>query len=519
MRAAAVPALVRWFLVATLCHGRASGVINVVAIAEPNGLARTPPMGWMSWQTFRCTNNCTLAPDDCISETLYRGQADALVDGGYAQAGYASIHLDDCIIAPTRDSAGKLQADPARFPSGFAALGAYIHGKGLSYALYTAEGTSTCSGLPGSAHQEVLDAQTFASWGVDYLKADGCGDASYYPTGYAALGAALQATGRNTTFSCSWPAYLGDDESIKPFAAMIADGCNLWRNYIDQGPNVGYMQGILEHFGNYSSYLSQWAGPGHWHDPDMLLVGNDAIPDDAARSQFALYGILAAPLILGTDMRRMKASHRDILLNADAIAINQDSAGRMGVRLGGAAAQNAPTQVWYRPLENGDVAVALYNAGPAASHPWHTACPTDEFNMTSGGYYSPRGEQPASWCPPPGAFSQENFDWYCCNSPDCAGYNFSSVTGSGCWFKDADGPFISSPGVQGYARPGFIRPTGPSQTISVAFQDIGLFPGTEIQVYDVWQRTIAAVTREASYNASVPWLGTAYFRLSTLSTS
>ncbi len=100
---------------------------------------------------------------------------------------------------------------------------------------------------------------------MDYLKADGCGAADYYPTGYPAMGAALQASGRNITFSCSWPAYLGDDESQKPFASMIEAGCNLWRNYLDMGPTVGYLQGILRHFGQYSDVLARWAGPGHWN--------------------------------------------------------------------------------------------------------------------------------------------------------------------------------------------------------------------------------------------------------------
>lgn len=170
---------------------------SALASAAPNGLSRTPPAGWMSWQTFRCATNCTAAPNACISEQLYRAQADALVSTGLAAAGFASVHLDDCIMAPARDpTTHELVADPTRFPSGFAALGEYIHSLNLTFAMYTAESTTTCAGLPGSRGYEALDARTFASWGADYLKADGCGDPTYYAEGYAAMGAALQVRSR-----------------------------------------------------------------------------------------------------------------------------------------------------------------------------------------------------------------------------------------------------------------------------------------------------------------------------------
>jgi hypothetical protein len=159
---------------------------------------------------------------------------------------------------PPRDpTTGELRADFIRFPHGMAALGSYIHAKGLSFAIYSAESSTTCGGYPASANHEALDASTFASWGVgrstghvrcgdnvncivlthvvlgraDYIKVDGCGDNAYYPTGYAAMGAALEATGREIVYSCSWPAYIGDNESVKPFGTFIMDGCNLWRNW------------------------------------------------------------------------------------------------------------------------------------------------------------------------------------------------------------------------------------------------------------------------------------------------
>jgi alpha-N-acetylgalactosaminidase len=246
------------------------------------------------------------------------------VSTGLAAAGFTGVHLDDCIMAPARDAVShELVADPIRFPSGFEALGSFIHGLNLTFAMYTAESDTTCAGLPGSRGFEALDAATFARWGADYLKADGCGDPTYYSEGYAAMGSALQATGRDIVFSCSWPAYLGSDEAQKPFGAMIHDGCNLWRNFIDMGPTPGYVQGILEHFGNYSAVLSTWAGPGHWNDPDQLLVGSDAISDDLAWTQLALYAIIGAPLILGTDVRSLPPTHLSMLLNPAVMQISQ----------------------------------------------------------------------------------------------------------------------------------------------------------------------------------------------------
>ena len=147
------------------------------------------------------------------------------------------------------------------------ALGDYVHAAGLGFAMYTAESSETCGGYPASKGYETLDAQTFAEWGVDYLKVDGCGDNSYYPYGYNAMGAALEASGRDIVYSCSWPAYIGSDESVKPFNTFIMDGCNLWRNWDDIQCDAGSLMSIVDHWGQWGPVLAPWAGPGHWHDP------------------------------------------------------------------------------------------------------------------------------------------------------------------------------------------------------------------------------------------------------------
>jgi hypothetical protein len=172
----------------------------LVAAEARNSLAHTPPMGWMSWELFRCDVDCSVDPSSCISEDMYKAQTDTLSSNGYVQAGYTGIHMDDCWESkhPPRDpTTHKLTPNATRFPSGLKALGDYMHSKNVSFGLYTAESPTTCGGYPASANMETLDAESFAEWGVDYLKVDGCGDPSYYQHGYKAMGAALEASGRD----------------------------------------------------------------------------------------------------------------------------------------------------------------------------------------------------------------------------------------------------------------------------------------------------------------------------------
>jgi hypothetical protein len=186
--------------------------------------------------------------------------------------------MDDCWerkIPPRDLKTGRLVGDPTRFPSGMKALGDYYHSKGAKYALYTAESPHTCGGYPASANHEMTDAQTFADWGVDYMKVDGCGPADYYDHGYKAMGAALEATGRPIEYSCSWPAYInGGNETAQPFATFIEYGCNGWRNWHDIQCNWASLGSIIDHWGDYGLSLQPFAGPGHWHDMDMLLIGS-----------------------------------------------------------------------------------------------------------------------------------------------------------------------------------------------------------------------------------------------------
>lgn len=331
--------------------------------AAPARLAQTPPMGWMSWEKFRCEVDCAASPDACINEALYEAQADALADEGYVAAGYETVSIDDCWEAQApREPGVPLTMNATRFPSGPEALGARMRAKGVKFGIYSDEGSQTCGGYPGSQGFEALDAQTFAAWGVAYLKLDGCNnDATGFETGYPAMGEALARY--DIVYSCSWPAYLGDDEGAKPFASMVDAGCNLWRNWRDIQCSWPSLKSVIDHWGNYSDALRAAAGPGHWNDPDMLLVGNACITDFEAETQMAIWSVVAAPLIMGNDLRKVSAPMKALLQNPEVIAVDQDPLGRPGGRLSPAP---GPAEVWTRDLAGGALAVAvLFDAAGA----------------------------------------------------------------------------------------------------------------------------------------------------------
>jgi len=258
--------------------------LREISAATPN--APKPPMGWMSWERYRCTVDCVTYPDGCIDENLYRNMTDRLVSDGYAAAGYNLVSIDDCWMSMERDKDGNQVADPGRFPSGMKAMGDYMHAAGIRFGIYSDMGTKTCEGYPGSEGFETQDANMYASWGVDFLKLDGCNnDQAGYIAGYPKMGSALKATGRPITYvsldiidgnigftlaalvhnllcfscalfsrySCSWPAYLGNDEDAKPFDDFAAAGCDLWRNWDDVNNEWGSISTIVDHWGDYSA--------------------------------------------------------------------------------------------------------------------------------------------------------------------------------------------------------------------------------------------------------------------------
>ena len=309
-------------------------------------LAKTPPMGWNSWNKFACD----------INEEIIRGVADKMVESGLRDAGYVYLNLDDCWHGK-RDSLGFITADPVKFPSGIKALADYIHSKGLKIGIYSDAGRQTCGGRPGSLGHEYQDALTYSKWGIDYLKYDWCNTEDVNPIGaYNLMKDALRAAGRPILFSmCEWG-------NSKPWT-WAKDTGHMWRttgdifncfDCVDEHPGwkaFGVLQILDMHEG-----LRKYAGPGHWNDPDMLEVGNgQKVNQD--RAHFSMWCMLAAPLILGNDIRNMSDETKAIIMNKDVIAIDQDTLGVQGLKV---ASQDG-LEVWFKPLAGGDWAFCLLN--------------------------------------------------------------------------------------------------------------------------------------------------------------
>jgi alpha-galactosidase len=318
------------------------------AYALDDGLALTPPMGFNNWNTTHCGST--------FNEQMIMGIADLFVAKGLKDAGYQYVNIDDCWALPTRDPATqRLVPDPARFPHGIKWLADYVHGKGLKFGIYTSAGTKTCNtaGFPGGLGFEDIDAQTFADWGVDYLKYDNCNNQNVPATErYPKMRDALKKTGRPIVFSiCEW----GQNNPWE----WGADVGHLWRTTGDIGDNWSSMLSIVKQ----NAALADFAGPGHWNDPDMLEVGNGGMTDTEYRSHFSLWAIMAAPLLIGSDLRNASQATYDILLNREVIAVDQD---RLGVQ-GRVLSNQDGRWVFAKPLAGGDVAVALFNEGSAGA--------------------------------------------------------------------------------------------------------------------------------------------------------
>jgi alpha-galactosidase len=312
------------------------------AVAIENGLGRTPAMGFNNWNATHCGAQ--------FNEQMVRQIADLFVSRGLRDAGYSYVNLDDCWALPNRDAAGNLVPDPARFPNGIKAVADYVHGKGLKFGIYTSAGTRTCNelGFPGGINHEQQDANSFASWGVDYLKYDNCGDhlGQSAQERYTRMRDALRATGRPILFSlCEW----GEN---RPWEWAQPVG-NSWRTTGDISDNWGSMLGIFK----ANVGLAVHAQRGGWNDPDMLEVGNGGMTGTEYRSHFSLWAMMNAPLLIGADLRSASQATFDILTNRDVIALDQDTLGVQATEIGNANGLHVLT----KPLENGDVAVALFN--------------------------------------------------------------------------------------------------------------------------------------------------------------
>ncbi|HZR44964.1 MAG TPA: glycoside hydrolase family 27 protein [Ktedonobacteraceae bacterium] len=329
------------------------------ALAEDNGLALTPPMGFNDWNAFHCG----------VTEAEIKQAADFISSSGLKSAGYRYVNVDDCWMASSRDSHGNLVPDPTKFPDGIKALADYVHHDDLLFGIYEGAGTQTCAHKPGSYKHETQDATTFASWGVDYLKYDWCNGHSVpftdFPgqthdqvaqTLYTKMSKALNASGRPIVFSmCN-----GADSSVHP-ANWGAPISNLWRTTHDIHPNWASILSIY----TQNVTLFAKAGPGHWNDPDMLEVGNGSLTTTEEQTHFSLWAEMAAPLLIGTNLLTASKTTLSILLNTNVIAIDQDSLGVQGHIV--SKSSSGSQQVLTKPLANGDVAVVLLNEGTSTA--------------------------------------------------------------------------------------------------------------------------------------------------------
>jgi alpha-galactosidase len=311
-----------------------------------NGLAKTPPMGWNSWNKFR----------NQVSDKLLREVADGMVRNGLKDAGYVYVNIDDTWEGP-RDANGNITTNE-RFPD-MKALGDYIHSKGLKFGIYSSPGPTTCAGYPGSYQHEAQDANTYASWGVDYLKYDWCSGTAVYksssmPAAYAKMGQALLDSGRPILYSlCEYGQMKVNDWGAKA-------GGNAWRTTGDIRDAWASMTQIG--FEQQQPYQDA-SGPGHWNDPDMLEIGNGGMSDNEYRTHMSLWSLLAAPLLAGDDLRDVPPNILAILTNKEVIAIDQDKMGKQARR----ASKNGDLELWTRPLERGGYAVGMFNRGEAAA--------------------------------------------------------------------------------------------------------------------------------------------------------
>jgi alpha-galactosidase len=312
-----------------------------------NGLTRTPPMGWNSWNHYH----------DHFDDATVREMADAMVSSGMASAGYKYIIVDEG-WSSSRDANGNIVGN-ARFPN-MKALADYVHSRGLKIGIYSSPGPQVCGGYQGSYGHEVQDAKTFAAWGYDYLKYDWCGANRVYQRtpadlqgAYQKMGEALAMSGRPIVFSlCEYG--WGD---VWKWGAK--SGGNLWRTTGDISDDWASMDRI----GFAQLDITQYPRSGHWNDPDMLEVGNGGMTADEYRTHMSLWALLRAPLIAGNDLRTMTDETKSILMNSEVIAIDQDPAAL--------AVQRTPPQgaseVLIRPLANEAVAVGLFNRGSSSA--------------------------------------------------------------------------------------------------------------------------------------------------------
>ncbi len=345
-----------------------------LAANSAHPLAPLPPMGWNDWAHYQC---------DYTAQTILEN-ADALVRSGLAARGYNTVTIDDCWMQKTRDSDGNLQADPQRFPNGMKPVVQAVHALGLKFGIYEDAGSETCGGFAGSGQPDgggkahfVEDAKLFASWGVDYLKLDGCnvyaakGESqnAAYRTAYRAERAALNRVGRPIVFSESAPAYFQGAPDWYDVLSWVRHYGQLWREGDDiatfdpKHPDAPRFQSVMWNY-NYNLPLGRFQAPGNWNDADFIIGGDSGLTLAETRSQLALWSMMSAPLILSSNLSQLGAAAIAVLGNRAVLSVDQDPLGRMATLL----RRTSSLDVLLKQLHNGQDAVAVLNRSPSPLH-------------------------------------------------------------------------------------------------------------------------------------------------------
>jgi alpha-galactosidase len=342
-------------ITAANAKGKAESTLTIVG--GQDALALTPPLGWNSWNVW----------GGSVDDAKVRAAADAMVASGLAAHGYQYINIDDGWEGE-RDANGVLQPNE-KFPD-MKALAGYVHSKGLKIGIYSSPGPRTCQGLPGSYEHEAIDARTWAGWGFDLLKHDWCSydriakdrSLAELQKPYIVMRDALAATGRDIVYSlCQYG--MGD---VWEWGADV--GGNYWRVSGDLTDVWSNMSAI----GFRQAGRERWSRPGHWTDPDMLVIGkvgwgpsvhDTRLTPNEQITHITLWTLQAAPLLIGADMTQFDAFTTALMTNHEVMEVSQDPLGRGARRIW----QRERLELWARPLADGTMAAGLFNRGLQAA--------------------------------------------------------------------------------------------------------------------------------------------------------
>ncbi len=331
----------------------------------PTDLATTPPMGWNSWNWHG---------KPAINETVVRETIDAMVSSGLRDAGYTYVVVDggwrDTKLLPN----GELVSHPLRFPNGMKRLADYAHSQGLKFGLHTTPGTRDCGGDPvgGFGHEEVHVRQ-FVEWGIDFIKLDRCKmepawTEAQVETVYRKWSDLLARCGRDIVLSINAHFYHDWHSSVAHMARTTEDiRARIHKGgatFDDTGKShTGYRYLSVMEIADQNNASAAFAGHGHWNDAEMLVTGEQGLNEEEQKVHFALWCIMSAPLILGNDPRHMTEAEKAVVLNREAIAVNQDP-----TEQGRRVVQEGKREVWIKRLTGNRAAVLLLNRDAVETH-------------------------------------------------------------------------------------------------------------------------------------------------------